>query len=177
MPVTIDGFGNITTSSGFVRTTGKFYAPNTVVQRVYQQAQSGATHISTASTAESTLPLTATITPVLANSRIMVHWYSMMLYGAASGSWFSVGLYRQIGAGSFTAIVPMAGSYPPGPYYGWAYWESTWQPSSCYYFDTPNTTSPVTYQLRYRIWSGSGTNYLVHQSGQYYGWVLTEIAQ
>jgi hypothetical protein len=177
MPVTIDGFGNITTSSGFVRTTGRFYAPNSVVQRVYQQAQSGATHISTASTSESTLPLTATITPVLASSRIMVHFYSMMMYGAASGAWMRTALHRQIGTGSFDVIVGMSGTYPPGPYYGWGYWESSWQPNSCFYFDTPNTVSPLTYQIRYRLSTGSGTNYLVHQSGQYYGWVLTEIAQ
>jgi hypothetical protein len=178
MPTTIDGSGNINTTSGKISTTGKFISPNGPIQRVYQQAQSAASHISTNTTSEQILGVTATITPILASSKILVHWYSMMIYGAAS-SWLAAALYRSLDGGTtYTAIVPIQGGYPPGPYYGWGYWESSWQPSNLYYFDTPNTTSAVIYQLRYRTMnSNGGTNYLVHQGGQYYGWILTEIAQ
>ena len=175
MPVTIDGSGNITTSSGFIRSTGKFYAPNTVVQRVYQQAQTDANHLSIATTSQTTLALTATITPSLATSKIMVHWYSMMAYGAANATNYE--LYRSIGGGAYSGIVVEQRAYPPGPYYGWCYHSGSWQHLNLYYFDTPNTTQAITYQLRYSLESGSSTNYVVHQSGQYYGWILTEIAQ
>lgn len=149
-------------------------ASGSVAQMVYQQARaSDSSHILINSTSLTDLPLTVTITPKFSNSVIKVMFYSTMFYAAATPVVFQ--LQRSIGGGAYSSIVPITGTYP-GPYYGWMYSQVTWDALSCFFYDTPATTSSVTYKLQYRNWSSTATNYLVHQS-MYYGWELIEIAQ
>ena len=181
MPTSITGSGQITSTSGKISTTGSFVSPNSVLQRVYVQKQSGANHISTTNTTDQTLDLEVSITPKFSNSVIMVEWYSMMAYGAASG-WLNAMLYRKIGSGSYDPIIAKGGSgwaSTSYPYLGWMHTESSWEPRNLVYFDTPNTTDSIVYQLRYSKWTteSSQTNYLVHCCNHWYGWILTEIAQ
>ena len=185
MPLTIDGGGNFNPSGTVVRTGRAFVMadeagvaiPGDSLQITFAQSQSTGSHISIAQNSEVTLPLTCSITPLFASSRIQVTWYSQMGYGgAASADALRLALYRSIDGGAYTNLIPVTGSYPPGPWYGWTYFINTWSPYHVTYFDSPNTTGVVTYQLRYRNGnSGAYTNYLVHANGQYYGWILEEI--
>jgi hypothetical protein len=186
MALTIDGGGNFIPTGTVVRTGGAFVMttesgsiiPGDSLQITFAQAQSGASHLSVAGSSEVTLALTCSITPLSTTSVIQVTFYSMMAYGGTANSdGLRLSLYRSIGGGAYTNIVPVTGSYPPGPWYGWTYFTNTWSPLHCVYFDSPNTTSAVTYQLRYRngASSTSYTNYLVHNNGHYYGWILEEI--
>jgi hypothetical protein len=181
MPTSITGNGQITSTSGKISTTGTFVSPNSVVQRIYAQKQSGSSHISTTNTSDQTLDLEAIITPRFSNSIIMVEWYSTMAYGAGAG-WLNAMLYRKIGTGSYNAIIAKGDTgwaSTPWPYLAWMHTESSWGPRNLVYFDTPNTTTNIIYQLRYSKWTTNSneTNYLVHCCQHWYGWILTEIAQ
>ena len=188
MPLTIDGGGNFNSTTGQPLRTGKafvnltetgFVSQGDVLQIRFAQAQTDSNHISKAGNSQSTLPLTCSITPYFANSVIQVQWYSMMATGGttnASALWLS--LYRSIdGGATYTNVVPIQEAYPPGPWYGWTYFQDGWSPINVVYFDRPNTTNQVTYQLRYRNGSSDTglTNYLVHANGHHYGWILEEI--
>lgn len=178
MPISIIGDGTIISSANKITSNdSKFVFSGDEIQIVYAQQQSGSSHITVTSTSETTLPLTCSIKPTSTASKIKVMWYSNMGYGGASGAaGIRLLLYRSTDGGStYTNLIPNTGSYPPGPYYSWTYFENTWSPYSTIYFDTPGTTNIVTYQLRYRNGDSTATNYLVHQSGQYYGWILSEI--
>lgn len=146
-------------------------SPGEIVQVKYVQATSP-THIQTTTTAETILDLTASITPKYRNSTIKVEFNSSMMLGSNSSA-IVVALYRKIGNDVFFPLLPINGSGPL-TIYGWFYDVNSWRNVDIPYFDTPNTTEQVTYQIRYRKWTGTTVNYLVHQS-QYYGWILTEI--
>ena len=143
--------------------------PGEIAQVKYYQSTSP-THIETTTTAETELILTASITPKYIDSTIKVEFNSSMMLGANE---LLVALYRKIGNGSFTAIIPINVSGPLTQL-GWFYDTNSWRNVEVPYFDLPGTTEQVTYQLRYRKWSTTVVNYLVHQT-MYYGWVLTEI--
>jgi hypothetical protein len=178
MPISILGDGTITTPNNKVTTNNsRFLFTGDEIQIVTVQAQTDANHIQITGTSEATLPLTCSITPTSTTSKIQVIWFSNMGYGATSGSdALRLLLYRSTNGGStYTNLIPNTDSYPPGPFYSWTYFHNTWSPYSVIYFDTPNTTNTITYQLRYRNGAGSGTNTLVHANGQYYGWILSEI--
>jgi hypothetical protein len=143
--------------------------PGEIAQVKYYQSTSP-THIQTTTTAETELILTASITPKYIDSTIKVEFNSSMMLGDSE---LIVALYRKIGTGSFTAIIPInvSGALTQ---LGWFYDLNSWRNVEVPYFDLPGTTEQVTYQLRYRKWSNATVNYLVHQT-MYYGWVLTEI--
>jgi len=168
--ITIDGNLNV---SGSINVNGtNIITPlsNEIVQQTYIQTYNPA-HITVTSTTEVELSTIISITPKYSNSIIRVEFYSTMMYGAANA--IVAALYRKVGAGAYTAIIPINNTGPL-TIYGWFYHSSSWGPSKFIYFDSPATTQQVTYQLRYRNISSTATNYLVHQS-QYYGWILTEI--
>lgn len=167
------GTGNITipTGSRLVGTdVGSISTSKGVVQMQFATAMP-TSHITVTSTSNTTLGLNISITPVFSNSIIKVEFFSTMIYGAANA--LTLTLQRRIGAGSFTDLTPVTGSSSRYTY-GWNYNSSNWLAQTCVYFDTPNTTSALTYQLLYRNWSSTSTNYLVHQYMEY-GWVATEI--
>jgi hypothetical protein len=146
-------------------------SPGELVQVRYVQATNAA-HLITTTTAETIVDLTASITPKYKNSTIKVEFNSTMMLGSNSEA-IVVALYRKIGNSVFFPILPINGSGPL-TIYGWFYNINSWKELDIPYFDTPNTTEQVTYQVRYRKWSGTIGNYLVRQ-GMYYGWILTEI--
>lgn len=148
-------------------------APTVVQERFFTTMPTS--HISTATTTPADAPLTATITPKFANSRIEVVFFSTMAYGAAASSQLGAILLRDINGGGYTTLTPRTGGASRYTY-GWFYKEGGWDEATLRYFDTPNTVLPVTYKLQYFNHAGSGTNYLVHQYMEY-GWVLREISQ
>ena len=176
MPLKIDGAGNLTSTSGNITTDINFTSPGDVLQIRFAQFRTGASHISLTTTSEVTLGDTCSITPLYANSVIQVRFWSSLSYGAANA--LSTALYRKIGSGSYQAVVGIADSgwaSTTNPYYGWTHNANTWDHLDTKYFDRPNTTQEVTYQLRYRNWSSSSTLYLVHCCQHYYSWTLSEI--
>jgi hypothetical protein len=171
------GTGNIVipANTRFVGTDpGTFDGPPRVggiVQMVTANAMP-ISHLSVASTGEIAAPLTASITPKYATSKIRVESWSTMQYGA-SASPMCLLLYRDIGGAGYNVLTPLTGAASRYTY-GWSYIQSNWNSAVHTYIDTPNTTSTVTYRVNYRNWSGSGTNYFTHQYMEY-GWTLTEI--
>jgi hypothetical protein len=146
-------------------------SPGEIVQVRYVQATNPA-HLQTTTTTETILDLTASITPKYKNSTIKVEFNSSMMLGSNSEA-IAVALYRKIGNDVFFPIIPINVSGPLTQL-GWFYNINSWRDLDIPYFDTPNTTEQVTYQIRYRKWSGTVVNYLVHLS-MYHGWILTEI--
>ena len=176
MPLTIDGAGKLTSTSGNITTDINFTSPGDVLQIRFAQFRTGASHITTASTSDSTLADTCSITPLYANSVIQVRFWSSMSYGSANA--LNLMLYRKIGTGNYEAVVGVGGgSWATNgqPYYGWSYHTNTWNHLDVQHFDRPNTTQQVTYQLRYRNWDNTSTLYLVHCCQHYYSWILSEI--
>lgn len=170
------GTGNIVISAGnrFVGTDpGTFDGPPRVggiVQMVTANAMP-TSHLSVASTSEVAAPLTVSITPKYATSKIRVESWSSMQYGAANV--LHLLLYRDIGGAGYQVLTPFSNSATRYQY-GWTYVNSNWHAATHTYLDTPNTTSPVTYRVQYRLNSGTATNYFCHQYMEY-GWTLTEI--
>lgn len=157
--------GNDTLIDGYLRRSG------TVIQIQYATTMP-TSHLSTTTTSQTDLPLTATITPKSASSKIKVDFFSTM--GSGSASALQTILYRKIGDGAYVALTPYAAT-SARYYYGWMYNTQGWGPIYSTYFDTPSTTQPVTYKLAYFLNSGSTIAYLVHTYMEY-GWTLTEIA-
>jgi hypothetical protein len=147
-------------------------SPGEIVQVRYVQSTSP-THIETTTTDEAILNLTVSITPKYKDSTIKVEFNSSMMHGGNSEA-IVVALYRKIGNNVFFPIIPINGASSPITYLGWFYDSNTWRNMEIPYFDMPNTTEQVTYQIRYRKWAGTVVNYLVRET-MYYGWVLTEI--
>lgn len=171
------GTGNIVIPAGtrFVGTDpGTFDGPprvGGVVQMITANAMPSA-HLSIASTSESAIPLTVSITPKYSSSKIRVESWSTMQYGA-SGSPMSLILYRDIGGAGYQVLTPI--TLTSSRYaYGWTYVQANWHAAVHTYLDTPNTTSTVTYKVQIRNASGTGTNYFCHQQMEY-GWTVTEI--
>jgi hypothetical protein len=169
------GTGNITIPSGsrLVGTdVGSISSTKGIVQMQYATAMPSA-HITVTSTSDTTLGLTLSITPVFSNSIIKVEFFSTMMLGNANI--LVLQLQRKIGAGSYTTLTPATGAASRYQY-GWTYNQVGWSHANHIYFDAPATTSTLTYQLLYRNWSSTATNYLVHQYMEY-GWIATEIKQ
>jgi len=167
------GTGNITipTGSRLIGTdVGSITTNKGIVQVQYATAMP-TSHITVTSTGLTTLGLELSITPVFSNSIIKVEFFSTMMYGAANI--LVTLLRRKIGAGAYTELTPITGTRYN---YGWVYFSSNWASHTNFYFDSPNTTNTVIYNLQYRNWSSTSTNYLVHQYMEY-GWVATEIRQ
>lgn len=169
------GTGNITIPSGsrLVGTdVGSISSTKGIVQMQYATAMPSS-HLTVTSTSDTTLGLTLSITPVFSNSIIKVEFFSTMTNGSANA--LVLQLQRKIGAGSYTTLTPATGAASRYQY-GWTYNQSAWAHANHIYFDAPATTSTLTYQLLYRNWSSTATNYLVHQYMEY-GWIATEIKQ
>ena len=170
------GTGNIVIPAGnrLVGTDpGTFDGPPRVggiVQLVTANAMP-TSHLSIANTPEVSAPLTCTITPRYATSKIKIELWCTMQYGA--GSPMILLLDRDIGGAGYSRLTPFTNTSARYAY-GWAYVQSNWQSAVHTYHDTPNTTSPVTYRVNYRNASGTATNYFMHQYMEY-GWNLTEI--
>jgi len=176
MPLTIDGAGKFITPSGNITTDINFTSPGDVLQIRFAQYRTGANHLSLNTTSETVLADTCSITPLYANSIIQIRFWSSTSYG--SGNALSTALYRKIGSGNYEAVVGISDSgwaSTTNPYYGLTHFANSWEPMDSKYFDRPNTTQQVTYQLRYRNWSTTSTLYLVHQGQQYYSWTLSEL--
>jgi|688.fasta_scaffold59820_4 hypothetical protein len=155
-------------------TANTFYSPRRageVIQTVSSNTMP-TSHISVTSTSETAAGLKVWISPESASSKILVQWWSTMMNGAANA--LVTVLYRSTDGGSnFTVLTPITGTKYN---YGWSYHTIGWGPQKLVFVDRPGTTGNVVYQLRYRNWSSTSTNYLVHQYMEY-GWDLTEIAQ
>jgi hypothetical protein len=150
-----------------------FFSPprvGEIVQTVSSNASTTAA-LTVTSTAETTLGLKVWMNPTNASSKILVEWWSQMMYGAANA--LVTVLYRSTdGGSSFVALTPITGTRYN---YGWSYNSNTWAPQKITFLDRPSTTANVVYQLRYRNWSSTATNYLVDQYMEY-GWNITEVA-
>jgi hypothetical protein len=167
------GTGNITIPTGsrlVGADVGSITTNKGIVQVQYATAMP-TSHITATSTSLTTLGLTISVNPVFSDSIIKVEFFSTMSYGAANV--LVTVLQRSIGGGAYSDLTPITGTRYN---YGWMYHASNWMHHNNVYFDAPNTTSTVTYQLQYRNWSSTATNYLVHQYMEY-GWVVTEIKQ
>jgi len=152
--------------SGGVLSTS--FQSNQIVQFVHVSAIP-TSHINTSTQSLTTASLTVTITPKFANSKILVNFYSQMATGS-SGPLVGY-LYRSTDGGSTYTDITSARAY------GLFYLDPSWMPINTYFTDTPNITTAVTYQVRFKNSSTSGVLiYLVHQNMEY-GWNVTEIAQ
>ena len=171
------GTGNIVIPAGnrFVGTDpGTFDGPpraGGIVQVTTANAMP-TSHLSVASTTEVSAPLTCSITPRYASSKIKVELWCSMQYGIAGGILLLL-LYRDIGGAGYNVLTPFTGTSARYSY-GWSYIETGWSSAVHTYLDTPNTTSTLTYRANYRNISGTATNYFLHQYMEY-GWTLTEI--
>ena len=151
---------------------GAFFSPYSVVQIRNISAMS-TSHLSTSTDVFLYAPLISTITPVFANSKIKVEFFSSMALGSAG--WMVSVLERCITGGTYIELTP-ANFAASRYYYGWGYYSSSWGPLNYVYYDAPNTTDVVTYRIKYRNANTTSTNYLVHINMEY-GWTLTEIKQ
>jgi hypothetical protein len=150
-----------------------FYSPHRVgeIVQIVSSNTMPTAHLSVTSTSETAAGLKIWLTPEYASSKILVEWWSSMMYGAANA--LVTVLYRSTNGGSsFTALTPITGTKYN---YGWSYHTIDWGPQRIVFLDRPGSTGNVVYELRYRNWSSTATNYLVH-SYMDYGWNLTEIA-
>lgn len=167
----------IPTGNKMIGTTANTFMSAPRAGEVVQQVSSNAmptTHISVTSTTETAADLKIWLTPAYSSSKLVVEWWSQMMYGAANA--IITILYRSTDGGStFVNITPFqnaASRY----YYGWNYNSDNWRSQKQIFVDFPQSTGNVVYKLQYRNLSTTSTNYLVHQY-QEYGWNVTEIAQ
>lgn len=129
-----------------------FSAPGLTIQTVSKSTAGGQELITTSQTKANIPDMSITITPKLATSKILLT-YTMHIYvnnHASTGSWQAAltSLTRSIGGGAYSTLqdeptsmytvgqTQTANSHRFMGYY-------TWQ-----YFDTPNTTSAIIYQVQ-----------------------------
>jgi hypothetical protein len=143
------------------------------IAQVQYKTEMPTSHITVTSTTLANASMTCSITPAFSNSIIKVEYFSTMALGSSNA--LILVLYRKIGSGSYTTLTPFTNAASRYQY-GWAYNNSNWHSLINYYYDSPNTTEEVTYQLGYRNLSSTATNYLVHQYMEH-GWVLTELVR
>lgn len=171
--------GNIIIPAGnkLVGTSANVFMSPPRVGEVIQQVSSNASTTSAltvTSTSETNLGLKIWITPEYASSKIMVEWYSQMMYGAAN--YIVLQLYRSTdGGANFVNLTPFTNTSSRYAY-GWLYHSNAWAPNKSRFIDTPGVVGNVVYRLSYRNGTTTSTNYLVDQYMEY-GWNLTEIAQ
>ena len=131
-----------------------FSAPGLTIQTVSKSTAGGQELITTSQTKANIPDMSITITPKLATSKILLT-YTMHIYvnnHASTGSWQAAltSLTRSIGGGAYSTLQDEPTSmYTVGQtqtanshrFMGYC----TWQ-----YFDTPNTTSAIIYQVQGR---------------------------
>ena len=143
---------------------------NDVVQHVAVNSYvANATGITSTLASETSLGLTANITPVYTTSKILVEFWSDMMLGSANILYLI--LYRQVNGGSYVNLTPNT-KYN----YFWTYNNNGWGAYKHIYNDLPANNGTLTYTLNYRNNTASGTNYVVHPYMEY-GWNLYEIRQ
>ena len=108
-------------------------------------------------TASETTLMTATITPKLTSSKILVI-VTCAGVGANSGTWWRMRLYKTTG-GTKTYLPAIADYVNLQGDNGDTHYPCTSQ------IDSPGTTNAVTYTVSGTRWSGSGTCYFNHQGG------------
>tara|TARA_B100002019_G_C20962323_1_gene446948 strand:+ start:85 stop:594 length:510 start_codon:yes stop_codon:yes gene_type:complete len=114
--------------------------------------------------------ISTTVTPKFQNSKLKVEWNIFFYYPGSSAAWDAVStkLFRDS-----TAIYTDAYALGGGAIY------NSYSPYMDYsnqsYFDTPNTTSPITYKIQFASYGGQ-TLYLQYSS-QRSVISVTEIAQ
>lgn len=147
------------------------YFSGQVIQIQTKRAYATSGHISVTSTSFTSLPLTIDITVKDASSSIDVIFYSDMQYGASNI--LTTDLRYSTDAGStYTDLTPTS-TY----LYYWMYNAEGWQPVQNRFLHTHGHSvgTTIRYQLQYRNWNSTSTNYLVHNT-MGYGWHVTEIA-
>ena len=108
-------------------------------------------------TASETTLMTATITPKLTSSKILVI-VTCAGVGANSGTWWRMRLYKTIG-GTKTYLPAIADYVNLQGNNGDTHYPCTSQ------IDSPGTTNSITYTVSGTRWSGSGTCFFNHQGG------------
>lgn len=138
------------------------------VQAVQAQASG---HIIAAFTSWASLPLTIDITVRSGSSSNEVRFRSGMQYGLANILITNL-LFSTDGGASYTELTPN-----PTYTYNWMYNNLGWQPVENIFLHTHGQPAGTTirYLLRFRNYSSTSTNYLVHDT-MGYGWRVTEIA-
>ena len=138
---------------------------NQVIQTIYKNYVMNY-HISTTSTSYVTPGIDPiTIIPNYSNSVIKIEFFSTMAYGAGDRI-LMINLIRSINGGSYTSLT---GSRD----YQWTYKDNGWSSINLYYFDTPSTTYPVTYQVQFKS-SAANTVFLAHNN-MACGWNILEL--
>ena len=159
-----------------------FSAPGLTLQTVSKSTTSGQELITTSQTVANIPDMSITITPKLATSKILLI-YTMHIYinsFSTLGSWQAAltSLTRSIGGGAYstlqdetTSMYTVAHTQTANAHRMMGYY--TWQ-----YFDTPNTTSAIIYQVQGRSKISGGN---VQFNRQSYGppgkFTAMEIAQ
>ena len=164
-----------------VPTGTTLYAPGHVVQVVQNTLT---TSVTTTSTSFANTGLVASITPIYANSKILVTT-NMSIRSAQTGNYAGGGirLVRNL-TGSDTTIVDSVAD-GSGPYSFWtqaggASSVNILQMHTINYLDSPGTTSSLTYRTQGRLYSSSVTYIYFNPSDNNTGTatiVLMEIAQ
>lgn len=167
----------IPTGNKLVGTSANVFMSPPRVGEIVQQVNSNASTTSAltvTSLTETNLGLKIWLTPGYASSKIIVEWYSQMMYGAAN--YIILQLYRSTDGGSnFVNLTPFTNTSSRYAY-GWLYHSNGWAQQKVRFIDTPGVTGNIVYRLSYRNGSTTSTNYLVDQYMEY-GWHATEIAQ
>jgi hypothetical protein len=167
----------IPTGNKMVGTSANVFMSPPRAGEIVRQVSSNASTTSAltiTSLTETDLGLKIWITPEYASSKILVEWYSQMIYGAAN--YIILQLYRSTNGGSsFVNLTPFTNTSSRYAY-GWNYNSNAWAQQKVRFVDTPGVVGNVVYKLSYRNGSSTATNYLVDQYMEY-GWNLTEIAQ
>ena len=143
-----------TTSTG-VSVTGDLAVSGSIAGagKVLQVVQSVYTPIYSTTASSGSLPVSATITPSSTSSKILV--MSSLMLGNSSAGWCLAYMQR----GSTTIGAGSGGVNGSVKNYSNAYVDGKFDNGAYFYLDSPSTTSPTTYQWKFRRDSG-GTTYV-----------------
>ncbi len=143
---------NLNTASGTtiqVASGKTIHQPGTIIQVVNGPANSA--RLASTSTSYTNTPITATITPKFATSKILVRWSTIGL--SPNDVYLYLRLMCAIGGGS-QALVNTNEDHTMADGYD----EANWQPISHEALHSPSTTSACVYTVQSK--AGSGTHYV-----------------
>ena len=138
---------------------GGIYASGTIIQTIYNQHYNNVAHVENNNGSINPSGISVTITPKSTTSKIMLTFCSFCSYVTANTS-FQINILRNNTTGLQSTSLynnPSATCYFP---------------VSLTAFDTPNTTSPTSYQVYFGKASSPNRVILVHQ--QYIGYLIAQ---
>lgn len=173
MALVLDGNGTMTVGNGDITglATGAIESGAIGAGAVLQVIQQTyATQISVSTTNVLTNgPGTVTITPKSSSSKIFV-WANFSTLIALSSTGDTLAETHNLLYRGETLIGPVSGNKFSSNRI------SNWGNINCVWLDSPGTTSPVTYNMKFRLVNGSATAYVNTGESDAFKWTVMEIA-